>query len=119
MENGQEAAADIDKFVDDMISHAKELMVELRDQGNRNDIKDRITCLKYLEEIAKTYFLLKKASTHDPAAAGSTVRKYAAAFAPKDATGVGKGRRGRPAAKFAPTHQPDTLDLDSDDDTAA
>lgn len=124
MENGQEAAAPnsdtrdkIDKFVDDLLDDAIEYRALLRRCGDDTGIKERITCLKYLEEIVKTHFILKKASTHDPAAAGSTVRKYAAAFATKDATGVGKGRRGRPAAKFAPIA--DTLDLDGDDDTAA
>lgn len=109
MENGQEPATtkttktdklDIDKFVEGMIAHAQELHDVLRKEGDKNDIKDRITCLKYLEEVTKTYFILKKATTHDPDAAGSTVRKYASAFA-KDATGVGKTRRGRKPAAFA------------------
>lgn len=97
MENGQEQLSfkpNIDKFVEDMLTHAQELHGVLRKEGDKNDIKDRITCLKYLEDVMKTYFILKKATTHDPDAAGSTVRKYASAFA-KDATGVGK-TRGRP-----------------------
>lgn len=111
MENGSEPAPkpDVDSFVEDMLTHAQELHTVLRKEGDKNDIKDRITCLKYLEDVMKTYFLLKKATTHDPDAAGSTVRKYAAAF--KGPTGVGAPRkRGRPAAKFAPAP-----DLESDD----
>lgn len=113
MENGQGPAAtqpDIDKFVEGMIAHAQELHEVLRKEGDKNDIKDRITCLKYLEEVAKTYFILKKATTHDPDAAGSAVRKYASAFS-KDATGSGKTRRGRKSAAFAPT----PIDTGSDD----
>lgn len=112
MENGQETTApkhDTEDFVEDMFAHGKELLVILRKEGDKNDIKDRITCLKYLEEITKTYFILKKASTHDPDAAGATVRKYASAFA-KGPTGVGaKGRRGRKPATAGPD-----FDLESD-----
>lgn len=101
MENGQDTQPDIDKFVEGMIAHAQELHEVLRKEGDKNDIKDRITCLKYLEEVAKSYFILKKATTHDPDAAGSSVRKYASAFA-KDAAGVGTPRkRGRKPAAFA------------------
>lgn len=106
----------IDKFVDDLLDDAIEYRAVLRRCGNETGIKERITCLKYLEEIVKTHFILKKASTHDPAAAGSTVRKYAAAFAPKNAVGVGKGRK---RAGPEPTPIIDTLDLDGDADTAA
>lgn len=109
---------DVDKFVEDMFAHARELLVELRDAGADNGIKERITCLKYLEEIAKTYFILKKASTHDPDAAGSTVRKYATAFA-KNAAGGGAPGRKR-AAKSATITPFDIGGLDSEgDDTAA
>ena len=90
---------DIDKFVEDMLTHAQELHVVLRKEGDKNDIKDRITCLKYLEEVTKTYFILKKAVDHDPDAAGSTVRKYASAFAIKGNADLGKkrGKRAKPA----------------------
>lgn len=92
---------DLERFVEDMVIHGIELLKVLREQGDRNDIKDRITCLKYLEDVTKTYFILKKASEHDPDAAGSTVRKYASAFS-KGATGVGeKGKRGRKPAAAA------------------
>lgn len=98
MINGEDDKAATGKFVDDLLSDAIELRAVLRTEGDKNDIKDRITCLKYLNDIVKTYFILKKASTHDPDAAGSTVRKYATAFA-KNATGGGaKGRRGRKPA---------------------
>ena len=91
---------DIDKFVEDMLAHAQELHLVLRSEGSENSIKDRITCLKYLEEVMKTYFILKKVSTHDPDAAGSTVRKYASAF--KGPASVGKkGKRGRKPAVAA------------------
>lgn len=123
MENGQEVtvaktdAPNIDKFVEGMIAHAQELHEVLRKEGDKNDIKDRITCLKYLEEVTKTYFILKKATTHDPDAAGSTVRKYASAFA-KNATGSGTSRRGRKHTSFPPILA-DTGDDDSEGDSAA
>lgn len=104
------AKADIDKFVDDMLIDAMELRAVLHNEGDKNDIKERITCLKYLEEIVKTHFVLKKASTHDPDAAGSTVRKYASAFA-KSATDIGK-KRGR--RKPAAADDGDTGESDSD-----
>lgn len=116
MENGQEAVATkpdatLDKFVDDMLVHAQELHGVLRKEGDKNHIKDRITCLKYLEEVMKTYFVLKKVSSHDPDAAGSSVRKYATAFS-KDATGSGAPRkRGRKPAAFAAV----PADTDGDD----
>jgi hypothetical protein len=108
--------ADLNEFVDDMFADARELRAVLKDQGDRNDIKDRITCLKYLEEIAKTYVILKKAATDDPRAAGSTVRKYASAFS-KNAVGLGKkGARRKPT-------EPDESDFGGDggdgDDTAS
>jgi hypothetical protein len=84
----QPRKADLNDFVEDMFADALELRAVLKEQGDRNDIKDRITCLKYLEEIAKTYVILKKAATDDPRAAGSTVRKYASAFS-KNAIGRG------------------------------
>jgi hypothetical protein len=104
--------SELNQFVDDMFADAQELRAVLKDQGDRNDIKDRITCLKYLEEIAKTYVVLKKAATDDPAAAGATVRKYSAAFA-KNAVGGGKKGRGRKAA------EPDSDGESSDDDDDA
>jgi hypothetical protein len=89
--------ADLNEFVEDMFADARELREVLKEQGDRNDIKDRITCLKYLEEIAKTYVILKKAATDDPRAAGATVRKYASAFS-KNAIGRGaKNSRRKPA----------------------
>lgn len=117
MENGQEAPAGkpdgkpgLDRFVNDMIEHAQELHAVLRNEGDKNDIKDRITCLKYLEDVLKTYFVLKKASAYDPAAAGSTVRKYTTAFA-KNAAGSGaKGRRGRNTAAFDTSFESDDTD---------
>ena len=88
---------DVDKFIEEMFEHARELHAILRRNSDGDKIKDRITCLKYLEEVTKTYFILKKVSTHDPDAAGSTVRKYASAF--KSTARVGKtGKRGRPSA---------------------
>lgn len=125
MENGQEAPTSkpeaksdkADQFVNDMFDHAQELLVILRDAGTQNTIKERITCLKYLEEITKTYFILKRASTHDPSAAGSTVRKYATAFS-KNATGSGKARgRGRKPATPDPTPALG-FDLEGDDGDA-
>lgn len=122
--NGQQEPApnpapDIDKFVDDMLGDAIELRAVLREQGNANDIKERVTCLKYLEEIVKTYFIIKKAATHDPDAAGSTVRKYATAFA-KGPGSVGTTRkRGRPATRFPPAADLESDDLGGDDEGAA
>ena len=107
MDAQTEPGPDVDKFVDDMLTDAIELRAILRKEGDKNDIKDRVTCLKYLEEIVKTYFVLKKASTHDPDAAGSTVRKYATAF--KGTSGVRKAR-GRPRAAAA-----ELADADADD----
>lgn len=122
MENGQDPNTnpDIDRFVDEMLSHAYELHGVLRKEGDKNDIKDRITCLKYLEEVIKTNLILKKASSHDAdvAAAGSSVRKYATAFS-KDATGGGAPRkRGRKPAAFIPTNLGGD-DIEDDSDTAA
>lgn len=109
------AKHDIDRFVDDMIAHAQELHTVLQKEGDKNDIKDRITCLKYLEEVAKTYFVLKKASSHDPDAAGSTVRKYASAFA-KSGTDLGaKRKRRKPAAPDDDAGEPD---FDAEPDAA-
>lgn len=114
MINGEDEKVRVEKFVEDLFSDAMELRVVLRNEGDANDIKGRITCLKYLNDVAKTYLDLKKAARHDPAAAGSTVRKYATAFA-KNATGGGtKGRRGHKPALDA--------NLESDDlgsDTSA
>jgi hypothetical protein len=110
----QPRKADLNDFVEDMFEDARELRAVLKEQGDRNDIKDRITCLKYLEEIAKTYVILKKAATDDPRAAGSTVRKYASAFS-KNAVGLRKkGARGKPA-------ESDESDQfgDGDDDAAS
>lgn len=113
------AKPEADKFVEDMFDHARELLIVLRDAGDDNGIKERITCLKYLEEIAKTYFILKKASTHDPDAAGSTVRKYATAFAKDAARGGAPGRKRttKPAANVTP-FDIGGLDTGSDDDAA-
>lgn len=86
-------------LVEDMLEHARELHAVLRKEGDKNDIKDRITSLKYLEEVIKSYFILKKQATNDPAAAGSSVRKYAGAFSAKNAVGGGKKGRGRPKAE--------------------
>lgn len=108
---------DVDRFVEDMMIHAQELHTILREEGGRNDIKDRITCLKYLEDVAKTYFVLKKATTHDPDAAGSTVRKYATAFATKNATG-GRTARGR-RTKSADALGAVDFEGDSESDDAA
>lgn len=127
MENGKEPATakpddktSIDKFVDDMLSDAIELRAVLHAEGNKNDIKERITCLKYLEDIVKTYFIIKKASTHDPDAAGSTVRKYATAFAKNATGGRTKGRRGvKPAADGSADVIPVGFDDGDDSDTAA
>jgi hypothetical protein len=89
--------ADLNEFVEDMFADARELRAVLKEQGDRNDIKDRITCLKYLEEIAKTYVILKKAATDDPRAAGATVRKYSVAFAKNAASrGTKNSRRKSP-----------------------
>jgi hypothetical protein len=104
--------ADRNEVVEDMFADARELRAVLKEQGDRNDIKDRITCLKYLEEIAKTYVILKKAATDDPRAAGSTVRKYASAFS-KNAVGFGKKGARRKSS------EPDEPDQSSDDDTDA
>ena len=91
---------DVDKFIEEMFEHARELHTVLRRNTDDDKIKDRITCLKYLEEVTKTYFILKKVSTHDPDAAGSTVRKYASAF--KGPASIGKtGKRGRKPAVAA------------------
>lgn len=109
----------VDKFVDDLLDDAIEYRAMLRREGDDTGIKERITCLKYLEEIVKTHFILKKASTHDPDAAGSTVRKYATAFS-KNATGGGKARgRGRKPATPDPAPALG-FDIESDDvgDTA-
>lgn len=118
MENGQDPKLNVDKFIDDMLMDAIDLRIILREEGNKNDIKERITCLKYLNDIAKTYLNTKKVTTHDPDAAGSTVRKYASAFS-KDATGVGKARRGRKPAAFAAVHSDAGGDDFESDDTAA
>jgi len=108
-----EKKADLNKFVDDLFTDAQELRAVLKDEGDNNGIKDRITCLKYLEEILKTYVILKKAATDDPAAAGSTVRKYATAFS-KNATGSGK----KAARRRADIDRSDSDD-EGDDYTAA
>jgi len=84
------------KFVDDLFDDAQEARLMLKEDDDCK-IKERITCLKYLEEIAKTYIGLEKAATDDPAAAGATVRKYATAFA-QNATRGGKKGRGRRTA---------------------
>jgi hypothetical protein len=96
------------KFVDDLFDDAVDARHLLK-QADDDDckIKDRITCLKYLEEIVKTYMVLKKAAADDPAAAGSTVRKYTAAFA-KNATGGGK----KNARHRTPAAEPDEPDSD-------
>ena len=107
----------IDKFVDEMLSHAYELHGVLRKEGDKNHIKDRITCLKYLEEVAKTYFVLKKVSLDesDSAAAGSAVRKYAGAFA-KNGPGIGEApkRRGRPPKSITAVFDADGGDGDAE-----
>ena len=106
----------IGPLIEDMVIHAKDLHRVLVEQGSANDIKDRITCLKYLEDVMKSYFLLKKAASSDPAAAGSAVRKYAGNFTSKDAARGGKKTRGRPAAVPSPILDEDA---DSDDDGTA
>jgi hypothetical protein len=92
----QPRKADLNDFVEDMFEDARELRAVLKEQGDRNDIKDRITCLKYLEEIAKTYVILKKAATDDPRAAGATVRKYASAFSKNAISRGAKNSRRKP-----------------------
>jgi hypothetical protein len=66
--------------------------------------------LKYLEEIVKTYLILKKDATDDPRAAGATVRKYATAFT-KNAAGGGK----KPTRRKAPEPDADKSDSDGDE----
>jgi hypothetical protein len=92
-------------FVEEMLDHAKELHRALRSDGADNDIKERITCLKYLEDIVKIYLVIKKGAADDPAAAGATVRKYAAAFSENATGGRKKNSRRKPAAP-----DPDELD---------
>lgn len=100
----------LEELVDAMLVHAEELHNTLRAEGSRNDIKDRITCLKYLNDVVKLNITLKKAATNDPAAAGSAVRKYADAFTAKNAAGIRRKNSGRrPAA-------PATDDTDDDFD---
>jgi hypothetical protein len=97
-------------FIESLFEDAIDARDRLRESDDDDcKIKDRITCLKYLEEIAKTYIVLRKAATDDPTAAGATVRKYATAFTTKNATGGGKkGKRKLPAA------EPDESDSDGD-----
>ena len=104
-------------FVEEMFAHAQDLLIELRSQGTENSIKDRITCLKYLEEITKTYMALRKADDSD--AAGSAVRKYASAFAAKSPTSVGKGGKRKRAPAPVPEPEPDDLGGDGADADAA
>jgi hypothetical protein len=107
------AQSDVTKFIEDLFLDARDARERLAESDDDDcKIKDRITCLKYLEEIVKTYMVLKKAATDDPSAAGSTVRKYTAAFT-KNASGGGKkgSRRRAPAA--------DPLESDSDGDSDA
>jgi hypothetical protein len=85
-------------FVEEMLEHAKELHTALRQNGAEDDIKERITCLKYLEDIVKIYMIIKKGAANDPDAAGATVRKYAAAFSENAAGGRKKNSRRKPAA---------------------
>jgi hypothetical protein len=92
------AQSDVTRFIEDLFLDAREARERLAGSDDEETkIKDRITCLKYLEEIVKTYMVLKKAATDDPSTAGSTVRKYTAAFT-KNATGGGKKNRGRTKA---------------------
>ena len=109
----------IDKFLDDLFEHAQELHTILRANDDEDKIKDRITCLKYLEEVTKSYFQLKGAINSDPSAAGSTVRKYATAFAQNGAGGGAPRKRGRKPATFPPAPAlPGGDDLEDDGDTA-
>ena len=85
-------------FVEEMLEHAKELHTALRQNGAEDDIKERITCLKYLEDIVKIYMIIKKGAANDPDAAGATVRKYAAAFSENATGGRKKNSRRKPAA---------------------
>ena len=120
-EGGLAGVADpggVEIFIEEMFEHARELHAILRRNSDDDKIKDRITCLKYLEEVTKTYFILKKVATHDPDAAGSTVRKYATAF--KSPAGIGKtSKRGRKPAvahlSTAPLIESDDLGGDEPD----
>jgi hypothetical protein len=97
------------KFVDELLDDAIEARKTLRDTDDDDcKIKDRITCLKYLEDVVKIYLILKKDATDDPRAAGATVRKYATAFT-KNAAGGGKKPARRRAAEPA-----DADEFDSD-----
>jgi hypothetical protein len=85
-------------FLESLFNDAVEARMRLQETDDDDcKIKDRITCLKYLEDIAKAYMALRKDATDDPRAAGATVRKYATAFT-KNAAGGGK----KPARRKAP-----------------
>jgi hypothetical protein len=97
-------------FLEDLFNDAVDARARLAESDDEDcKIKDRITCLKYLEDIAKAYLLLRKDATDDPSAAGSTVRKYTAAFTKNASSGGKKGARRRASA-------PDPLESDSDGD---
>jgi hypothetical protein len=97
-------------FVEDLFNDAIDARERLRDADDDDcKIKDRITCLKYLEDIVKTYLILKKDATDDPRAAGATVRKYATAFT-KNAAGGGKKPARRKTPEPAESDQSDFLD---------
>jgi hypothetical protein len=98
-------------FLEDLFNDAVDSRARLLEADDEEvKIKDRITCLKYLEDIAKAYMALKKDATDDPAHAGSTVRKYATAFT-KNAVGGGK-KNSRHRPKSA---EPDESDSNGDE----
>jgi len=97
-------------FIEELFDDARDARERLKEADDDEcKIKDRITCLKYLEDIVKTYLLLKKEATDDPTAAGATVRKYASAFS-KNAAGSGK----KNTRRRTPEPEPDESDIGGD-----
>lgn len=96
-----------------------DILLTQLETGEHITLKERIAAMIAVARIQVAFVGLRKEKVPDDVVAGSTVRKYATAFANdarRRAKGTGRGTATRTAVVPDPEPEPDDLDLTLDDD---